>query len=292
MRFSYLFFLGICGLFISAGVKLPKALRSEYQFIPSGLALLDNDTVSLQAYYMLNHEVTNGEYAAFLEYLKENGTDQDLEAARIRNENWNKELKCVNTKYAELYHTHPAYKDYPVVNVTHEGTQLYCIYASKLVNELLAKTGMKVNVRLPHRAELIRAGAGDDLARPYSWGGQYLKNAQGSALRNYVQIPEGALTRDENGKIITSKDYKHNFSATSTNADVVAPKHSYWPSPYGIYNLNGNVAEMTQEKHSAVGGSWRDLGWDVRLQSVKHYEEVSCTVGFRTVFSWVVSDEV
>lgn len=290
MKLNYLFFVGICGLFISAGVKIPKALRSEYQFIPCGLALLDKDTVSLQAYYMNSREVSNGEYAAFLEYLKENGTAEELESAQIRNENWNKEFNSLNNKYAELYHIHPAYKDYPVVNVTHEGAQLYCKYASKTVNELLAKTGMKVNVRLPHRAELIRAGAGDDLARPYSWGGQYLKNAQGNALCNFVQIPEGALTRDENGKLITSKDYTHDFSANSTNADVLAPTQSYWPSQFGIYNLNGNVAEMTQEKHKASGGSWRDLGWDVRLQSVKHYEEVSCTVGFRTVFSWVGDD--
>lgn len=285
MKLNYLFFVGICGLFISAGVKLPKVLRSEYQFIPSGLALLDKDTVSLQAYYMLSREVSNGEYAAFLEYLKENGTAEELESARIRNENWNKEFNSLNNKYAELYHIHPAYNDYPVVNVTYEGAQLYCQYANKIVNESMAKTGMKVNVRLPHRAELIRAGAGDDLVRPYSWGGQYLKNAKGNALCNFVQIPEGALTRDENGKLITSKDYTHNFSVSSTNADVVAPTQSYWPSPFGIYNLNGNVAEMTQEKHTATGGSWRDLGWDVRLQSVKHYEEVSCTVGFRTVFS-------
>jgi len=292
MKLNYLFLCGACVLLMSAGIKLPKALKSEYKFIPAGIVLLDKDTVSVQAYYMLDHEVSNGEYTDFLEYLKENGTAEELESARIRNENWNKEFNAINNKYAELYHIHPAYQDYPVVNITHEGAQLYCKYANSLVNELLAKTGLKVNVRLPHRTELIRAGAGDNLIQFYSWGNQHLKNAQGNAMCNYVQIPEAALTRDEKGRLTISKDYNHDYIDKSTFADVLAPKKSYWPSTYGIYNLNGNVAEMTQEKRQATGGSWRDLGWDVRLQSVKHYEEASCTVGFRTVFSWVNGDDV
>lgn len=266
-------------LFLSA-MKLPKSLRSDFNFIPSGQVKLNGSLQSVQAYYLLNHEVTNAEYAAFLAYLNTHGTEEEKSTARIRNENWVKEFS--QSKYSEFYHIHPAYINYPVVNITHEAANLYCAWQAKWVNEQLSKTGMQVKVRLPYHAELVRAGAGDDFDSPFAWKGPYLRNAQGNVLCNFTQIPEASLTRDENGKLIVSPNYTHEHA---TGRDVLAPSKSYWPSEFGIYNLNGNVAEMTNVPGEAVGGSWRNLGYDVRLQSVSTYKESSCTVGFRTVFT-------
>ena len=272
-------------ILLSAGIKLPKSLRETYKFIPAGVVVLNQVTASIQSYYIQTSEVTNAEYNAFLAYLKSNNRTEDYEKARVRNENWLSEFdKGFHKPLAENYHVHQAYANFPVVNVTHEGAMLYAAYTTQVVNEQLAKLGMKVIVRLPYHAELIRAGVGDDLQRTYSWNGPYMRNSRGDYLCNFTHLPESGLTRDENGHYIIAKDYKSTVNSEHQH-DVLAPSKSYWPSEFGVYNLNGNAAEMTMKPGEAVGGSWRDLGYDVRLQSVSTYEGSSCRVGFRTVFT-------
>jgi formylglycine-generating enzyme required for sulfatase activity len=68
-------------------------------------------------------------------------------------------------------------------------------------------------------------------------------------------------------------------------SDVTAPVKSYWPNAFGVYNLNGNVAEMIAEKGIALGGSWRDTGYDVRSSSETTYKEPSPSIGFRMVLT-------
>ena len=67
------------------------------------------------------------------------------------------------------------------------------------------------------------------------------------------------------------------------NADVTAPVRSFWPNEFGIYHLNGNVAEMTSEKGLAMGGSWKDDADHVRNASRSNYSTACPTVGFRIV---------
>ena len=142
----------------------------------------------------------------------------------------------------------------------------------------------QVKVRLPHHEELVRAAVGDDLTARYSWNGQYLRNAQGQFLCNFTGFPQELLTRDSSGAIVIKNDLPISLTEI-TGADVLAPAKSYYPSVYGVYNLNGNAAEMTQELHTAVGGSWRSYGYDVRIRSILKYDKSSCLVGFRPVFT-------
>jgi formylglycine-generating enzyme required for sulfatase activity len=69
------------------------------------------------------------------------------------------------------------------------------------------------------------------------------------------------------------------------NADVTAPVNSYAPNALGIYNLNGNVAEMTSEA-LACGGSWSSPGYDVRNESTVSLEGATPTIGFRPVLTF------
>ena len=52
------------------------------------------------------------------------------------------------------------------------------------------------------------------------------------------------------------------------NADITAPVASYFPNDFGLYCMNGNVAEWLQEPDMAAGGSWRDVCADIRNESV------------------------
>jgi formylglycine-generating enzyme required for sulfatase activity len=269
---------------LAAQIKLPKSLKNDFKFVPSGLAIVANDTLSVQSFYMKTTEVTNGEYAEFLTWLETYGTENQKRQAAIRNEKWVDPPRLNMGKYAEFYFQHPAYRNYPVVNVTREGAELYCLWLEEKIN--LQLKGRKVQVRLPFHAEFIRAGAVDELYANYAWKGPYMRNSKGDFLANFVRIPQSTLTRNENGDLISQPfDNLAHFNLES--ADVTAPSKSYYPSELGFYNLNGNVAEMIQEKGIAVGGSWRDLGYDIRLQSRKKFDEASPEVGFRPVFTVV-----
>jgi formylglycine-generating enzyme required for sulfatase activity len=239
----------------------------------------------VQAFYMQNYEVTNKQYNDFLDWLEKNGSEAEKNSAKLQTENWTTELGMNLNQYAEHYHIHEAYQDYPVVNVTYEGAILYCNYLEQKINSKLKAA--KVKIRLPEHAEFIRAGAVDDLKSIYSWGDTHMRNADGTLRANFIRIPQASLTRDEDGNIISQPVSYDHFHEENQSIDLTAPSKSYLPSELGFYNLNGNVAEMIAEEGIAVGGSWMNYGYDIRLKSRSEYEIASAKVGFRPVFALV-----
>ena len=61
---------------------------------------------------------------------------------------------------------------------------------------------------------------------------------------------------------------------------MTAPVRLFTPSAYGLYHMNGNVAELTTEG-LACGGSWNSTGYDVRIESMIEVDGPSPFVGFR-----------
>lgn len=273
-----------CFLFVftlNAQPKFSKHLSKFYKFIPAGLVLMNEDTISVQAFYMFSHEMTNFNWLEFRNDLEKAGRKADLELTRVHGENWNSNGNS-NSSMAELYYKHPAYRDYPVVNITHQAAVLYCEWLTEKLNTLPKPLGVKVHVRLPLHAELIRAGVGDKLGAWYPWCHQFMQNTKGDFLANFSRILNSQIT-SENGqvKVLFGTQYD-DFSS----ADYLAPSISYWPSEFGLYNLSGNAAEMINTAGVAIGGSWRDFGHDIRLQSTKKYEGSAIDVGFRVVVTW------
>jgi len=288
MKYLLLIFFSL--LLLSSSVldspKLPKPFKKQFKFVPSGLSVVDGDTLSVQAFYMLEHEVTNGEYKAFLESIRQENPEA-FEEAKVQNEEWSKQLSSNFVgPMEEIYHIHESYTHYPVVNVTHKGAQLYCEWLEDKINKELLKS-QKVEVRLPKKAEFIRAGAGNNYNWQYAWGNNKMTNSEGRYLCNFTRIPYASMSRGENDEIVV-KDINLKIDYISEGTMFFAIKNSYYPNIYDIFNLNGNVAEWLSDSDDlAAGGSWRDFGYDVRLQSVKTYETASPMVGFRPVVSIV-----
>jgi formylglycine-generating enzyme required for sulfatase activity len=263
--------------------KLPKPLKKQFKYVPSGLALVDGDTLSVQSFYMLDHEVSNREYRIFLEAIK--GLDSDAaEESKVRNHLWTEQIKSTYVKPMEnMYHKNEAYNDYPVVNITKNAAELYCGWLQERINALMPD-GEKVEVRLPLRAEFIRAGAGSNLDWQYAWGNKYMRNSEGEFLCNFTRIPQTRMSRDENNDLVL-EDVEVIDKKASKAMDFMSRRNSYFPNIFEIFNLNGNVAEwLGDSENQAAGGSWYDFGYDVRLQSVKNYGNASPMVGFRPVF--------
>ncbi|MFT5859177.1 MAG: sulfatase modifying factor 1 [Flavobacteriaceae bacterium] len=265
-----------------------KALEGFCNYIPSGSVVVEQDTITVQSFYMSETEITNFQYAEFLYDLKKRGESDKYAVAAINNDRWNTAFNSSSLEpMADYYHDHPAYQGYPVVNVSKAGAELYCEWLSAQYDSL-SNGDLKLKFRVPTRAEWIRAANGDLNNSAYSWGGTELKDAKGICLANYLKLGAQNITRNEE-----SGEYQIVWSVNSStgDADLTAPAKSYFPNDYGLYNMNGNVAEMVSDGDLAVGGDWNSPGYDIRNQSVKKFEETHPTVGFRIVATYLARTE-
>lgn len=293
MKRSQLIFILIGGLILASfttqkktGLKRAhKTLQGFCEYVPSGYSLVDGDTSTVQAFYMSATEVTNLQYTEFLTDLLRKGEMDKYNIAQIDTNAWNTFIP--NTYFepmATYYHKHPAYDNYPVVNVSKEGAELFCEWLTEKYDSL-SNGELKLNFRLPYRAEWIRAASGGIMGSTYSWGGPYLRNSKGCELANFLSIGSENITRDEETgylkitRAITSMD--------NDGAMCTASANSYSPNPYGLYNMNGNVSEMIADGNYAVGGDWYSPGYDIRNESIKEITQPQPTVGFRVVTTFL-----
>jgi formylglycine-generating enzyme required for sulfatase activity len=224
--------------------------------------------------------------------LKKKGELEKLQIANIDSMLWNTSFGWENNGFKDYYHNHPAYNDYPVVNITKEAAELYCEWLTEKYR--VASGGeLSLKFRIPTRAEWMRAARGNDHSNVYSWEGPYLRNDKGTVMANHLQIGTQNLTRNaESGEIeLVEKSQRIYPTILQSQADVTAPARSYWPNQFGFYNMNGNVAEMISDGDQAVGGDWHSPGFDIRNESVKEFKEAHPTVGFRVVTSHLVTIE-
>ncbi len=255
--------------------ELPKTVRSNYALVPAGMAYVGSDSMALTHFYLLKTEVDNLSYREFLSDLKKSGNQVDFSVANVDSAKW-KSAFAYCDPYVNYYFSHPAYERYPVVNVSYEGAQLYCKWLAEKFN-LLYSHEFTYEVRLPSRVEWLYAAESGMRKTPYTWGGPYLRNSRGCELCNFRWVGDERITDDT---------VTHTFSAVSKGGwlpgvDVTAPVESYYPNELGLYNMNGNVAEMVSEQGMAVGGSWHSTGYDVRNESIMNYTQASPLVGFR-----------
>lgn len=276
-------FIGLTSFESSQNKSFDKFLKkSAYTFIPSGKVFVDGREETVQSFYISKGEVTNFQYQEFLSYLRANNETEKLKICQVDSANWST-ANSSNKKMEELYHTHIAYRDYPVVNISHEAAEMYCAFIAKTFSE---RFGVAVAARIPFYTEYVRAARGDDKVIRYGWGTSETRNSKGNILGNFTRIGEECVTRNsETGK------YEINLQGIPPVMDgyddVLAPSESYWPNQFGVYNLSGNAAEMINEKGVAVGGAWNNPGYDVRIDSKKEFTGSDKSVGFRVVFTYL-----
>ncbi len=73
-------------------------------------------------------------------------------------------------------------------------------------------------------------------------------------------------------------DFKGNPDAT-----ITAPVKMYFPNKYGLYNLFGNVSEMTSVEGLAKGGGWQTEEKDIKAEKNFDYKEAKADLGLRCV---------
>lgn len=265
---------------------LAKHDKNAYAYVPSGTFDYNGTQVSVQAFYMGIGEVTNFEYRTFLFDLIIQGRKDEFLKAKPDQSAWNKEFKNGGKTYQDHYFSHKAYNDFPVVNISRQGAELYCLWLSQEVRKYVGaeKETQYNDVRLPLRVEWVKAASNEGKQLPYPWNGQYRKNSDGTYQANFTHD----IVKDQ---VDTTGFSKMDYS----NLDLTAPSKSFWPNALGLYNMAGNVAEMVYEnpdktEPGTAGGSWRSGGDEIKIYAPdanKGVIDARPTIGFRVVSTYL-----
>lgn len=184
--------------------------------------------------------------------------------------------------YAEFYHRHPGFNDYPVVGITYEQAVKYCawrtfaanffIYANENKSKkdwkehLRDSFAFKFVYRLPTKSEWEMIAAGSVSPGPDPYGSpQFVKyRKKPTKAFNCLYSETDTLTR--NGE-----------------PPPVVPIDNFFKNKSGCYNMIGNVAEMTSEKGIAKGGSFMHHLKDCAIEKDQYYSSPQVWLGFRCV---------
>jgi formylglycine-generating enzyme required for sulfatase activity len=257
---------------------LEKMDKKEYIRMPNGSFEYEGKMVSLQSFIVQHTEVTNLEYRTFLFDLLIQGRKDEFLKAKPDQSQWSK-INGLTTMamdpMEENYFSHPAYNDYPVVNISREGAEMYCKWLSQELSKFVDKD--KVNqyndVRIPGRVEWVYAASAAGVDYPYPWKGQYLRNSEGCFLANYKPFENSYM--DDGGFFTVKVD-------------------SYNPNSVGIYNMSGNVAEMvynapnSRKDPGTAGGGWMSNAEEIKILGPDPYNgktDAHPNIGFRVVMT-------
>lgn len=274
--------LAVCTILLSSTLsrKAPKKV-GPFVYIPTGEVIIgeDKERDTISGFYIFNSEVTNLDYREFL-YTKEIKEHPNYKLFEVDSVGWRQDF-AFQKPYVQHYHRHPAYNNYPVVNISKEGARAYCKWLEGHMNhQYAAKFNAKLEVRLPTKKEWIRAGRGDKLNAVFPWGGPNLQNARGQYLCNFKKLNSSNICYDYKQEQYFIGGHP---SFDASDAFMTSPTGSYPTNYLMVSDMSGNVAEMVQEEGIAMGGSWNSPGGNVRLESEMPFTGRSREVGFRPV---------
>ncbi len=240
--------LVICWANISSSQVGVVPVRGEYLFIKAT-------------------EVSNIEYREFLDDISKD--NPELFACHFPDSSLWDEVMGFSGPYIHYYFRHPAFRDYPVVNIKYEDALAYCAWLTDTLNKY--DTTQKVLIRLPTEKEWEYA-AGCGKPSLYPWEGRSTRvpkgKHQGKMCANFVR---------------GSGDYMGIAGSLNDAGDITVPVDSYWPNNFGIYNMGGNVEEMITERGKTKGGSWRDRREEMEISRSSKQDSASPEVGFRYI---------
>ena len=185
-------------------------------------------------------------------------------------------LLALNEPFVDYYYQHKAYSEYPAVGMTLKQAEAYANWLTAIY--ALKNQSVKIIFSVPTKKQWIRAARGEWQTH-YPWDGKYMRNSKGVFLSNHKTLGnENVHTETSTNKLVVLAT-----GAKCAESTITAPAESYYPNQFGIYNMSGNVAELVSDDTVAMGGSWNDTGYDVRVESEQPATQPKSTIGFRIV---------
>ena len=232
---------------------------------PPGTVMLNNEI------YIDISEVRNIDYREYTHWTMRMYGKQSNEYKSVMPDTT---VMGLNNKIS--YFRHPAYRDYPVVGVSYEQAIEYCKWRSDMVNLYIAvKKG-----DIKHRAD---GKYKEDIPKVY----EYSLPTQ-AVYDKILRIPfsEAVLSNAKTEQQPLYNYRKANETADNSNPkdiNLTAPVYAYWPNILGLYNVHGNLMEMTDKKGIARGGSFRSSLAELESNGEFSYEKPRDDLGFRCV---------
>lgn len=173
--------------------------------------------------------------------------------------------------------------EFPITGISYRQAKVFCEWRTANINELLSsgskkiqKLGIKqVKFRLPTPQEADTVlGFAQDPTQDGIIDSVFI--AKGCRLWNYFR----AVGCDADAELVT----------TYGRAAMMRVM-TYNPSVHGVYDLLGNVAEMTTEPFICKGGSFKNPAQDGLSGSYIRYDSPQQWIGFRCVAEYIFEEK-
>jgi formylglycine-generating enzyme required for sulfatase activity len=249
-------------------MQVIKLSGTKYAFIP--LAYVKSDYFyskgPFRAQYMQTTEVSNIEYKTFLFDLLIRNDKAGFLKAKPNQVLWNTiHDKKLGKYFEDMYFSDQAYNNYPVVNVSREGAELYCKWLQKESEQLAEeKDILKEDGRdrlydrsytLPTAKDWAYAAEGGKIGNDYPWDGKFMRNARGAYLANFC------IQKDTVGVSAAGSHYTSAGIGLGAGQEAfICRVDGFKPNGFGLYNMSGNAAEFALDDSTGQlltkGGSW------------------------------------
>jgi len=267
MKYS-LIVLIVIGYLMLASSSVRESARSkeilkDYVFIPAGT---EGDS-EIKEFYISAIEVTNKQYREFLKDLRDSGQVEKVRLAIVDSSGWGRDnIGFYGEPHRGSYFMHPAYDDYPVVNISKQAAVLYCDWLTARFN---ANSKLRARFTLPTEKQWTYAARGGNPMAIYPW-------------------PGNGLVHNEKGKQHGLRKCNYRVDTMMTKIrqqeDFPLAVRSYTPNTYEIYNMGGNAAEMISDHDYTKGGSFQSLADKILIDAHEDFDgKPSALVGFRPV---------
>ncbi len=148
--------------------------------------------------------------------------------------------------------------DYPISGISYDDALAYCAWRTEKYKQLTDFTKQNIRFELPEPTSLT----------PLPSLTKLNKNNRPIPMANFKEA-----------KYIRSGDAPNNLVYKQIGKQPVAVM-SFDPNTAQVYDLNGNVAEMTKKEFKAIGGSFNTSREDIDHNI---YEKPEAWLGFRCV---------
>ena len=249
-------------------------------------------------------EITNVMYLEYVDWVEEIFGKNSIEFKQIQVDNSVWENTEFSAKLGEKYFTQPEFAEYPIVGISLIQAELFSKWRTDRVAELLLRRKGLIKREFTYSKEnyfTIEKYINGD----YDW----------IITKKNILVPEYILPNKNEWELIaglgsiypngidstyrenkkTIKKYNHLYNTAEFHSDTktkikktrcgiaTCEARAMGANIYGLYEILGNVSELTSNKGISKGGNWKSYISYNQIQKDLPFDSVNAWTGFRNI---------